>query len=98
MKAAKVDVNQSEIVEAFRRFGFTVQCLHTVGKGVPDLLVGKYGINLLVEVKTEKGTLTKDQEQWHSKWRGEVHMVRNIDDVVVIFNEMTLRKKMVTYE
>jgi len=93
MRAAKVDENQSEIVEAFRRFGFTVHCLHTVGRGVPDLLCGKYGINLLVEVKTMKGELTPDQKHWHSKWRGDIHIVRNVDDVMAVFNEMTARKK-----
>ena len=51
MRAAKVDKNQTEIVEAFRKLGFSVQHLHTVGGGVPDLLVGRGGINLLVEVK-----------------------------------------------
>jgi hypothetical protein len=34
MKAAKVDANQSEIVECFRKLGFSVQTLHTVGQVV----------------------------------------------------------------
>ena len=56
MRAAKVDENQAAIVDCFRKLGFSVQCLHTVGKGVPDLLIAKAGINYLVEVKMPKGT------------------------------------------
>ena len=36
---AKVDLNQTEIVQALRQAGATVQSLAAVGKGVPDLLV-----------------------------------------------------------
>lgn len=40
MRAAKVDKNQPEIVEALRAEGAVVQHLHAVGVGCPDLLVG----------------------------------------------------------
>jgi DNA-binding NarL/FixJ family response regulator len=39
-RAAKVDANQTEITAALRQMGATVQHIHTVGKGCPDLLVG----------------------------------------------------------
>lgn len=38
--AARTDRNQAEIVKALRAAGCSVQCLHAVGGGVPDLLVG----------------------------------------------------------
>lgn len=88
MRAAKVDENQAEIVDCFRKLGFSVQCLHTVGKGVPDLLIAKAGINYLVEVKMPKGTLTKDQVKWHGEWRGDIHIVRCIDDVLTLSNSV----------
>lgn len=88
MRAAKVDKNQAEIVGAFRKLGFSVRTLHTVGGGVPDLLVAKAGRNFLVEVKTEKGTLTKDQVEFHSMWRGDVHIVRNVEDVLTLSNSV----------
>lgn len=85
MRAAKVDKNQTEIVDAFRKLGFTVQHLHTVGGGVPDLLVGRGGINLLVEVKDGgKAKLTPEQIKWHDEWRGQVAIVRSLDDVLLI--------------
>ena len=74
-RAAKVDANQEQIVEALRAVGATVQTLAAVGKGVPDLLVGYQGKTLLLEVKdgrrppSEK-RLTEDQLVWHGAWRG----------------------------
>ena len=59
--AAKVDANQKEIVAALRRIGATVQCLHMVGHGCPDLLVGWHGENILMEVKMTSGDMTPDE-------------------------------------
>jgi len=74
-RAAKVDANQIQIVEALRACGATVQPLHTVGAGVPDLLVGYRGKTALVEVKDgarppSERRLTDDQLVWHGNWRG----------------------------
>jgi hypothetical protein len=54
-----------------------VQSLASFGKGVPDLLVQTAMMrNLrLLEVKSEDGELTEDQEKWIAKgW--VVHVVR----------------------
>jgi hypothetical protein len=74
-RAAKVDSNQPAIVDALRACGATVQPLHTVGAGVPDLLVGYRGKTALVEVKDgarppSERRLTDDQLTWHGNWRG----------------------------
>jgi Holliday junction resolvase len=74
-RAAKVDANQEQIVEALRTAGATVQTLAAVGKGVPDLLVGFQGKTLLLEVKDgrrppSERRLTEDQLKWHGAWRG----------------------------
>jgi len=74
-RAAKIDANQPAIVQALRAFGATVQPLHTVGAGVPDLLVGYRGRTALVEVKDglrppSERRLTTDQQEWHGNWRG----------------------------
>ena len=83
MRAAKVDANQSEIVECFRKLGFSVQTLHTVGQGVPDLLIGKHGKNWLIEVKDGvKKKLTCDQEKWHSEWKGQVAVICTIQQAL----------------
>ena len=74
-RRAKVDANQSEIVDALRKTGATVQSLATVGSGVPDLLVGRGGQTYLLEVKDGRRVpserrLTEDERGWHSTWRG----------------------------
>lgn len=80
MKNAKADRNQPEIVAALRGIGCTVQHLHKVGMGCPDILVGKSGVNLLMEIKdSEKppsGRQLNDlQKGWHDVWRGQVIVV-----------------------
>ena len=85
--AAKVDDNQKFIVDALRRAGCSVQPLHTAGGGVPDLLVGKAGVNYLIEVKDgnkppSKQKLTPDQVEWHQGWRGQKAVVNCIDSAL----------------
>jgi hypothetical protein len=81
-RAAKVDANQSEVVAEFRRLGAVVQPLHSVGQGVPDLLVGYKLWNFLIEVKDgAKAKLTPDQVEWHRLWRGQVDVIRSVEDV-----------------
>jgi hypothetical protein len=74
-RAAKTDRNQTEIVEAMRKAGATVQSLAAVGQGVPDLLVGYCNRTALIEVKDgskppSARQLTPDQQQWHQNWQG----------------------------
>jgi len=86
-RAAKVDDNQSDIVAVLRKLGASVQPLHAVGQGCPDLLLGYKGKNYLVEVKDgakppSARKLTKDQVIWHGKWHGQVVILTSIDDVL----------------
>ena len=71
----KTDANQAEIVMALRQAGRTVQSLHKLGHGVPDLLVGYQGVNYLLEVKSRGCGLTGDEPEWHETWRGQVSVV-----------------------
>src|SRR6185295_20190544 len=66
-RAAAVDANQPSVVDTLRRAGCVVECLHSVGGGVPDLLVGRRGVVYLLEVKDgskppSKQALTDDQK------------------------------------
>ena len=75
MRAARTDANHEAVVKALREAGATVQSLASVGKGVPDLLVGFKSQTLLMEVKdsakpASKRRLTEDQLRWHGSWRG----------------------------
>ncbi|PJN96415.1 hypothetical protein CNY89_02650 [Amaricoccus sp. HAR-UPW-R2A-40] len=86
-RAAKVDANQAAIVNALRRAGASVQPLHAVGAGCPDLLVGYRGQNLMVEVKDggkppSARKLTPDQADWHDAWRGQVIVVKDVDQAL----------------
>lgn len=83
-RAAKVDRNQAEIVAALRGVGASVQPIHRVGQGVPDLLVGRGGANYLLEVKMPKEKLTPDELEWHLSWRGQVAVVYGIEDALQV--------------
>lgn len=86
-RAAKVDANQPQIVAALRDVGASVQPLHAVGKGCPDLLVGFRGVNHLLEVKDgslppSARKLTEAQEEWHPSWRGNAVVVKSVDEAL----------------
>jgi Holliday junction resolvase len=80
----RVDANQTAIVNALRWAGCSVQSLATVGKGCPDLLVGKYGITVLMEIKDgDKGKVRDSQVEWMDNWMGgPVAVVRSIEDAL----------------
>lgn len=81
-RAAKVDTTQAAIVAALRRVGCSVQPLHQVGQGVPDLVVGRAGINYLIEAKTPGGKLTPDERRWHELWGGQVAIAATIEEAL----------------
>lgn len=82
MQAAKIDANQTEIVEALRQVGCSVEITSRLGKGYPDLTVGYRGVTYLIEVKTDKGKLTTDQIRWQARWRGHVKVVRSVNEAL----------------
>ena len=87
-RAARVDANQPEIVAALRAIGATVQHLHAVGQGCPDLLVGLRGENWLIEVKDgdkppSKQRLTEDEADWITNWNGAPVIIgRSVEEVI----------------
>lgn len=85
-RAARTDRNHSEIAAAFVAMGCSVRSLAAVGGGMPDLLVGVYGCNMLVEVKDgEKSPsqrkLTPDQIKFHAEWKGPKMVIERLADV-----------------
>ena len=87
MRIARVDRNQKEIVEAFRKFGCSVLMLHTVGHGCPDIAVGKNKKTVLVEIKDGEKVkscreLTKDEQKFHDEWLGSLFIVEDLGDVI----------------
>lgn len=86
-RADRVDANQAEIVSALRSVGASVQSLHTVKGGCPDILVGRQGRNYLMEIKDgdkprSQARLNELQEFWHARWSGEVLTVRSVDEAL----------------
>lgn len=86
-RAAKVDRNQPEIVAALRAVGASVQPLHAVGQGCPDLAVGFRGAVYFLEVKDGQlapsdRKLTPAQQAWHRDWRGHVAVVLSSEDAM----------------
>lgn len=87
-RAAKVDQNQAEIVAALRQIGCSVQLLHAVGAGCPDILAGWQGQTFLLEIKDgnkppSARKKTDAQVIWHDAWRGKpVAVVCNIREAL----------------
>jgi hypothetical protein len=45
-------------------------------------LVGYEYSNYLLEIKGPHGTLTDDEQRWQETWRGQVAIVRTVDDAL----------------
>lgn len=88
-RAARTDRNQPEIVAALRKRGCTVLCLHAVGKGCPDLLVGHNGLNFLLEIKDgskppSARKLTPDEAVFFEEWRGQAVVVASVEEAIAL--------------
>ena len=81
-RARRVDANQAEIVDGLRERFCSVEPLSDVGRGVCDLLVGREGINYLLEVKKGTEPLNAEQSEWHRRWRGQKAVVRTLDEAL----------------
>lgn len=90
-RAAKIDANQGDIVQAFRALGCSVAITSAVGDGFPDLVVGINGLNVLVEVKDgsrppSERKLTPAQVVFHEGWRGQAVVVISVEQAVALVN------------
>ena len=93
-RAAKVDANHADIVDALLATGCSVQSLAPVGGGCPDLLVGIGGWNVLIEVKDgEKGRFTPAQKSWHRDWRGTAHVAMSVEAALEIVGAYRKRER-----
>jgi len=81
--AARTDENHAEVAKAFAALGYSVQDTSKVGGGFPDLVVGRYGVTWLVEIKADGGKLRPGQIKFFNDWRGTPPiLIRNIADVL----------------
>lgn len=83
----KVDANQKDIVEMFRKLGGRVCDIHTVGAGCPDLLVScehsRY--TFVVEVKSSTGKQNLYELGWERSWFGHYYVIRNIEGAMLAY-------------
>ena len=85
--AQRVDANHKSISKALEAMGFSVQSLHKVGGGCPDILSGFRNQNLVFEIKDgEKPpsarVLTPHEVIWHRDWKGQKAVVNSLEEVL----------------
>ena len=100
-RAAKIDINQPEIVAAFRKVGFSVCVTSSQGKGFPDIVIGyesatKGRQTALIEIKNgllppSKRRLTEDEQRFHDNWKGEIFIIESVDQALELANELRMR-------
>lgn len=88
----RVDANQKGIIKRLRSFGASVQDIHEVGQGCPDIMVGFRGINFLFEVKTEGEDLNEREKEWNDEWKGTSYKIYNSDEAIIILIRETTRR------
>ena len=71
----KRDKNEPEIVEYFKKRGFSVERLNTP----LDIMLGYQKKNYLVEVKMPGKTLNKKQIEFVEGWRGQFIIINSIE-------------------
>lgn len=93
-RAAKVDDNHGDVVEALRRVGAAVLSLAPIGNGAPDLLVYFRGRYSLLEVKDgskppSDRRLTPKERQFHQAWPAPVAIVESPVDALRAIGALT---------
>ena len=84
----RVDLIQPTVVKMFRMLGASVEHLHSVGDGCPDICVGFRGVCYMVEIKSgNKKKLTDDQVKWASQWKGSFDVVMSLYDVEALIKK-----------
>jgi len=86
MIARKVDNNQAEIVKTLRACGAFVFDSSSMGRGFPDLVCCHHGRWILVEIKSQRGTLTGEQAIFHKECGGKIEIVRSRNDAIDALN------------
>ena len=91
-RAAKVDANQPEIVDAFRRMGCSVLIISQL-KRCCDLFIAKNDKTIAIEVKDgrlplSKRQLTEGEMDFMHSWKGLYFVVESLDDVLRVVEEL----------
>ena len=81
-RAGRTDANQTAVVAALRLLGCSVAITSGAGGGLPDIIVGFRGVNLLIELKDgdkvpSAKKLTPAEQHFVDNWKG--HPVKIIE-------------------
>jgi len=79
--AARADENQPDIVDALRKYGFSVRSTHREGQGFPDLVIAKAGRAALAECKMPGEGLNLLQEAFRRGWHSPIYILSSVEDV-----------------
>ncbi|SEN71732.1 hypothetical protein SAMN05216404_106176 [Nitrosospira multiformis] len=91
-RAARVDANQPEIVDAFRKMGCSVAIVSQLKK-LCDLFVSKNKKTAAIEIKDgslpkSKRQLTEGEMDFMHSWKGLYFIVESLDDVARVVKEL----------
>lgn len=95
-KSSKKDTSQAPIEAFLKQLQISYVSLHFVGEGFPDMIVGVFGINVLIEIKShEKSKLRPNQEKFHAEWGGSVFRADSVEDVadILLVHEDRIRNQ-----
>jgi predicted transcriptional regulator len=99
LRARRVDENQKAIINALRKIGATVADTSRAGHGFPDLVVGRHGMNYLIEIKDgdkqpARRKLTPAQQIFHETWRGQIITVTSVDEAINAVTSLAERARL----
>lgn len=88
-RKGRIDGNQERIVTALRDGGASVWITSSLGKGAPDLVAGYKKRNYLIEIKDgdqpmSRRKLTPDEVTFHDNWRGQIAVVENVEEALLV--------------
>ena len=81
-RAARVDANQPEIVDAVRRVGGYWMPTWRHGSGTCDGFVWHHGIWFPVELKIKGGRFTDDEIRVHDECPATIYVIRSVDEMM----------------
>jgi len=91
LRAARVDVNQNEIVKGLRKAGCSVLIISQL-KNCFDILVGARGYNFAFEIKDGNKPpsgrrLTQGEREFFVAWRGQVDVIHTVEEAFKIIEK-----------
>ena len=92
-RAARIDSNQNEIVDALRRCGASVLITSQL-KNCFDILVGYKGVNYIIEIKDgskppSQRKLTTGEKRFRDEWKGgKYYVVESVEEAINLITKL----------